>query len=60
MLAKNPALREEFQAMLRDHPEFATDPEKRLEFFYRRHPTWDDQFALYPVLKTDRARFSKP
>ncbi len=57
MLAENPKLAEEFQAMLREHPEVARDPEKRLEFFYRRHPSWDERFALYPVLRTDRAAF---
>jgi hypothetical protein len=60
MLAKNPGLGEEFRAMLREHPEFAGSPEKRLEFFTRRHPSWDDRFALYPVLKTDRADFRAP
>ena len=43
--------------MLREHPEVARDPEKKLEFFYRRHPCWDERFALYPVLRTDRAAF---
>ena len=55
MLAEDPRLEGEFQAMLRDHPEVARSAEKRLEFFYRRHPSWDERFALYPVLKTDRA-----
>ena len=55
MLAENPGLAAEFQAMLREHPEVARDPEKKLEFFYRRHPAWDERFALYPVLRTERA-----
>jgi hypothetical protein len=54
MLAENSGLKAEFQAMLRDHPEIANDPEKKLEFFYRRHPSWDERYGLYPVLKTDR------
>ncbi len=53
MLAENPGLEAEFKAMLREHPDIARDPEKKLEFFYRRHPTWDERFGLYPVLKTD-------
>ncbi len=57
MLADEPRLGGEFQAMLREHPEVARDPEKKLEFFYRRHPSWDERFALYPVLKTDRTTF---
>jgi hypothetical protein len=58
MLARDPALRAEFESVLKSHPEIAKDPEKRLEFFYRRHPSWDERFALYPVLKTDRVDFS--
>ena len=27
----------------------------RLEFFYRRHPSWDEQLDLYPVMRVDRA-----
>jgi hypothetical protein len=54
MLAHSPALQEEFRATLQNHPEIVGDPEKRLEFFYRRHPSWDERFALYPVLKIDR------
>jgi hypothetical protein len=54
MLAENPRLEAEFQAMLREHPDVARDPEKKLEFFYRRHPTWDERYGLYPVLRTER------
>ncbi len=54
MLAENPGLEADFQAMLREHPVVARDPEKKLEFFYRRHPTWDERYGLYPVLRTDR------
>ena len=54
MLAENPGLEAEFQAMLREHPAFAQSPEKKLEFFYRRHPTWDERYGLYPVLRTDQ------
>ncbi len=57
MLSHDSSLQKEYQAVLQSHPEFARDPEKRLEFFYRRHPTWDDRFALYPVLKTGQATF---
>jgi hypothetical protein len=53
MLADNPGLEAEFQAMLREHPEVAQSPEKKLEFFYRQHPTWDERYGLYPVLRTD-------
>jgi hypothetical protein len=39
MLARDPALRAEFEAKLAD-PAFAKDPAARLRFFYQRHPAW--------------------
>jgi hypothetical protein len=39
--------------MKRD-PGLATDPRRRLRFFYRRHPAWDERMNLYPVLRLDR------
>jgi len=53
MLARDPALRAEFEAKLRDDAAFAASPEARLDFFYRRHSAWDDRYNLYPVLRTD-------
>ena len=55
MLAENPALKAEFERRLREDEAFAKDPAARLEFFYRRHPSWDDRHNLYPVLRLDRA-----
>jgi hypothetical protein len=54
MLEKDPALKDEFTKRLASDPEFARDPEARLEFFYRRHPSWDERFALYPVYRVDQ------
>lgn len=54
MLAADPALRAEFEARLRDDPAFAANPAQRLQFFYRRHSSWDSRFGLYPVLRTNR------
>ncbi|HWL89113.1 MAG TPA: M14 family zinc carboxypeptidase [Polyangiaceae bacterium] len=48
MLAANPPLRTEFEARLRD-PKFAADPKARLDFFYRRHPAWDERVNLVPI-----------
>jgi murein tripeptide amidase MpaA len=48
MLEKDPALAKEFQAALAD-PAFAADPHRRLEFFYRKSPFWEDTIGLYPV-----------
>lgn len=55
MLAENPSLKTEFERRLREDEAFAKDPAARLEFFYRRHPSWDDRHNLYPVLRLDRA-----
>jgi hypothetical protein len=51
MLRKDPALRREFEKRLED-PAFAGNPAARLEFFYRRHSSWDERFNLYPVFRT--------
>ncbi|MDR7333498.1 M14 family metallopeptidase [Roseateles asaccharophilus] len=52
-LAASSALREAFAARLRDDAKFAADPKARLEFFYRRAPSWDERLNLYPVLRVD-------
>ncbi|HEV8702232.1 MAG TPA: M14 family metallopeptidase [Candidatus Polarisedimenticolia bacterium] len=49
MLAKDPALRGEFERRLTEDKEFAASPEARLDFFYRRSPWWDDRIGLYPI-----------
>jgi hypothetical protein len=53
MLARDARLRAEFEASLRD-PAFARDPVRRLDFFRRRHPSWNEGFNLYPVLQLDQ------
>jgi hypothetical protein len=55
MLKKDPALQKEFAQRLDQDPEFARDPAARLDFFYRRHPSWDERFNLYPVYRVERA-----
>ena len=54
MLAADPALAEEFAQRLASDPEFAASPAARLDFFYRRHPAWDERMGLYPVLRLDQ------
>ncbi|MCX7041547.1 MAG: M14 family metallopeptidase [Gammaproteobacteria bacterium] len=54
-LAADPALAAQFAAKLRDDPEFAKNPSARLQFFHRRHSSWDERFNLYPVLRTASA-----
>jgi len=51
MLSQDAALKEEFERRLREDADFAGSPEARLEFFYRRHPSWDERYGLYPVYR---------
>ena len=53
MLAKDPALKAEFEKRLKDDADFAKSAGARLDFFYRRHPAWDAGTNRYPVLRTD-------
>ncbi|WP_225041493.1 M14 family metallopeptidase [Xanthomonas campestris] len=57
MLARDPALKAQFEQRLASDPAFAADPQARLEFFYRLHPSWDERYRLYPVLRTDQSAF---
>ncbi len=54
MLAKDSKLKAAFEQRLRDDADFAKNPQQRLEFFARRHSSWDRRYNLYPVLRTDR------
>jgi hypothetical protein len=51
MLARDPVLAAEFARRLREDAEFAASPRARLDFFYQRHPSWDDRYRLYPVYR---------
>lgn len=50
-LAKDPALAREFEQRLLDDPAFVASPAARLEFFERRHPSWDERPETYPVVR---------
>lgn len=52
-MLEDPKVKSEFTARLESDPEFAKDPEKRLDFFYRRHPSWDERFRLYPIYRLE-------
>jgi hypothetical protein len=54
MIARDPSLRAQFDAAVAADAELAKNPEKRLEWFYRRHPAWDERTNLLPIYKTDR------
>jgi len=53
LLAQTPGLQEEFGRRLRDDAAFAANPGARLEFFLRRHSSWDSSMNLYPVFRVD-------
>ncbi len=54
-MAANPALAHEFNQKLAKDPEFANNPKARLEFFARRHSSWDSQYRAYPVYRLEQA-----
>ncbi|MBI3765424.1 MAG: peptidase M14, partial [Ignavibacteriales bacterium] len=51
MLAKDPALKKEFDSKLQSDTAFAKSPGSRLNFFYQHSPYWDNQVNLYPVAR---------
>ena len=51
-IAADPKLADEFERKLKAEPEFAKDPQARLQFFYQRHSSWDERMNLYPVMRT--------
>ena len=57
-LAADPALAAQFRQKLADEPAFAKNPHARLEFFARRHASWDERLNLYPVMRVDVAPVS--
>jgi len=54
MLAKDAGLRIDFEKRLHEDANFAKDPVARLEFFARRHASWDRDFNFYPILRVDQ------
>lgn len=51
MLAKNPALKAEFEKKLGEEKEFSADPEAILNWFYTRSDYRDKKLNMYPVGK---------
>ncbi|MES2759851.1 MAG: M14 family metallopeptidase [Pseudomonadota bacterium] len=54
-MAASPALAAQFRNMLDTDPAFAKNARARLEFFARRHASWDERYNLYPVMRTNVA-----
>jgi hypothetical protein len=51
ILAKDPKVAAEFTRKIAADPEFAANPQARLDFFYRLSPSWDERLNLYPVYR---------
>lgn len=60
MLAKDPALRARFDAAVAADPELAKSPAKRLHWFYKRHPAWDERVNLLPIYRTAQTVLPAP
>jgi hypothetical protein len=55
MLEHDPKLRAQFEAAIAADPELAKSTERKRDWFYRRHPAWDEKYNLLPIYRTDRA-----
>jgi hypothetical protein len=51
MIDQDPRLAAEFRSKCEHDAAFAANPVARLEFFLRRHASWDTRYNLYPVLR---------
>ncbi len=49
MMKDDPKLKAGFEAKLAADPEFAKDPDARLQWFYERSPFYDSEYLRYPV-----------
>lgn len=53
-MLEDPKVKADFERRLKEDAEFAKSPQARLEYFARRHSSWDSRYQLYPVLRIDR------
>jgi zinc carboxypeptidase len=53
-MLKDPAVKAEWDQRMKD-PAFAKSPHERLDFFYMKHPSWDQQLNVVPVYRLDNA-----
>jgi hypothetical protein len=52
-MLKDPAVKRAFDERVARDAEFARSPRQRLDFFYRRHPSWDAQMEVVPIVRMD-------
>ncbi|MBJ6978164.1 M14 family metallopeptidase [Luteimonas sp. MC1895] len=51
-MLRDPAVRAAFERRLAEDAAFAASASARLEWFHRRHASWDERLGLYPVFRT--------
>lgn len=54
-MAADPAVAAQFKQRIESDAAFAKSPQARLEFFARRHVSWDERYNMYPVLRANVA-----
>jgi hypothetical protein len=54
-MLRDPATRQAWEAAIAADAALAKDSHARLEWFHRRHPSWDERKDLVPVYRTDRS-----
>jgi hypothetical protein len=52
-MLNDPQVAAGFRRLLETDAAFAASPAARLEFFHRRHASWDSRLNLYPVFRSD-------
>lgn len=55
MLANDPVLAAMFKKKVAEDVEFAKDSQARLNYFYKLHTSWDQEFNKYPVMRIREA-----
>ncbi|HEY0193402.1 MAG TPA: M14 family zinc carboxypeptidase [Kofleriaceae bacterium] len=53
LLAADPTLQAKFDAALAADPAMAASPQRRLDWFYQRHASWDERVNLLPIYRVD-------
>jgi hypothetical protein len=51
MLAKNPALKAEYEKKMSEDKDFSQNPYAQYNWFYAKSPWWDDRKDIYPIGK---------
>ncbi len=60
VLEAHPELKNGFARKLVEDSAFASDPNARLEYFLRRHSSWDERYMAYPILRLESSELPNP